>query len=221
MQTFYEGVPSSTNIEQGDIFNNLPFLNLKSTTISEVIPEGNDITYKDFDLTQYVAGDEIKNVVVAADIQPGIIITQNCDLLRSDFVSFCKIRPYEDVEKENTSPKLNKRVKFLTENYAHKAKYFYLPPEMPNGFKNKMAVDFSLIHQIKLDLLRQLLSKRKCRLNSLASEHFRVKLAHYFRRFAYNPWYVLTEKNEFEIYREQKDNPKEQKLIIPYDWNLR
>ena len=49
------------------------------------------------------------------------------------------------------------------------------------------------------------------RLKDMANEHFREKLASFFRRYAYNAWYPLT-KEEFEAY--EKENPGTE----PYNW---
>lgn len=215
---FYEKIPSSELLEQGDIFEDLPFLNITEPVINEVIPEGSGIKYKEIKLKDYVSGKKKKNIVIPAKIGPGILISQNCDSSRDEFVSFCAIRPYAQLEKNFSPNNENKQVKFLTKDYAHKAKYFYLPANLKNGFEDRMAVDFSSIHQIKTSLLQELIIKRKCRLSGLALDHFRVKLAHYFRRFAYNPWYVLNAK-EFQTYIDSITDSDEKALIEPYAWN--
>lgn len=216
-ETFYKRLFNDADIEQGDIFSTLPFLSLDSTSITEVIADS-DLKYKQIDLNSYVQDDSEKNIVVSAKIGPGIIITQNCDMLRSSYVSYCAIRKYEEVEKSFPSPeKVKKRVDFLTKEYAHKTKYFYLPVENPHGFSERMAVDFSTIHQVKLEVLKGLASKRMGRLSEVPLEHFRSKLGHYFKRFAYDPWYVLN-KDELDIYK-QSIEPLELQLVRSYGWH--
>ena len=52
------------------------------------------------------------------------------------------------------------------------------------------------------------------RLNDLADEHFRERLAEYFRRYPYDEWYPL-DKAELEEYRRSKPEP-----IQPYPWQV-
>jgi len=50
-------------------------------------------------------------------------------------------------------------------------------------------------------------------LNSVANEHFRECLGHFFRRYSYNEWYPLTQE-QFLAYRESKKSEE----ITPYEW---
>jgi hypothetical protein len=83
-----------------------------------------------------------------------------------------------------------------------------------------MAVDFSSIYQIKREVLTQLLQKRKCKLGEIPLEHFRSKISDYFKRFAYDGWYVL-DKDEFQLYydEQKKSLPLEElSYINRYPW---
>ncbi len=223
MKEFYTEVEEKTDLEQGDIFSSLPFLTLDSTLMNEVIPvSDSELSFREIDLKDYVeTSDDSRNIVIKADIQPGIVITQNCDILRSDYVSFCAIRRYTDIEKTDTSTNQSRKIEFLTKTYANKTKYFYLPKSSAVGFSEKMAVDFSSIHQIKREVLTQLLQKRKCKLGEIPLEHFRSKISDYFKRFAYDGWYVL-DKDEFQVYyddqKKRNTPPEELSLINRYPW---
>ena len=219
MDYFYQRVPDANDIKQGDIFSSLPFLAINSPKITEVIAEGQEPVYKEIDLNDYV-GDtkESKTLVIKSEIRPGIVITQNCDMLRSEYISYCAIRPFDEIEKNFSPNNQKKQVEFLTKTYINRAKYFYLPPETPNGFDDRMAVDFSFIHQIKLDVIKQLISKRRSALNTDSLEHFRIKLSDYFKRYAYNPWYVLN-KGEFDTYVNVLP-PEEIPHVRPYPWQI-
>lgn len=218
MSQFYELCQSGDDLGQGDIFPLIPFVQLNSTKIIEMVPEGDGFPKpKEFDLLDYVGtvGGE-RNVITKVSLLPGIIITQNCDVLRSSHISFCAIKKYEEVEKQTLPNNPKRQIEYLTDNYKHKAKYFYLPSIEPNGFKDRMAVDFSCIYQLDKDIVEQLKSKRLSRLGDIPLGHFRVKLGHYFERFAYDPWYVLN-KDEFKIYLDSMKD-YEKLATNPCEW---
>ena len=137
-------------------------------------------------------------------------------MLRSGYISYCAIKKFDEIEKNFSSPKLENQVKMLTKEYKERAKYFYLPLIKPNGFSDRMAVDFSCIHQVSVDVIKQLISKRMCGLNEIALEHFKIKLGNYFKRYAYDPWYVLN-KEEYNSYLSKLEE-EEKEITKPYDW---
>jgi hypothetical protein len=215
---FYVPQANSVELGQGDIFSSLPFIEIDSPKVVELIAEGDQLVPKEIDLVNYISSQPREtNLAVKSTLQAAIIITQNCDLLRSDYVSYCKVTRLRNVEK-NMSDSQGKRIKFLTKTYREQAKYYYLPAEQPYGFEEDMAVDFSSIHQIKKEVLEQLLNKRTSRLNDMALDHFREKMANYFKRFAYDGWYVLN-KSDFEFYLNTLEE-NEKVRTSPYGWQM-
>ncbi|MCD6556427.1 MAG: hypothetical protein J7K64_04465 [Bacteroidales bacterium] len=220
---FYYSKNKSISLGQGDIFSYLPFFNINSSIVDVIFPGDEEPVYKETDLAEYVPSDSgvLKNVVTDVILKPGIVITQNCDVLRSDYISFCEIGRFDDIEtslNEKTS-ELNKLL-FLTKKYAHQEKYFYLQDD-DRFFSDRMAVDFSRIYQIKRTLLEKMINKRIASLGKIPLEHFRVKISNYFKRFAYDGWYMLN-KDEFEAfykYKQEKEKRKnELDLIKPFPW---
>ncbi|EKE21845.1 MAG: hypothetical protein ACD_7C00114G0005 [uncultured bacterium] len=219
---FYNKKKEVDSLEQGDIFNCLPFFNIDSNLIKTIDSADGKLFYKKLDIKNYEASLDgvLRNAVIDIHFKPAILITQNCDVLRSSYISFCEIRKFKDVDGSLDSITSEKRiVEFLTKKYAHQEKYFYLPAE-DGVFDDRMAVDFSRIYQIDRTLLEGMKNKRICSLNLVPLEHFRVKIANYFKRFAYNGWYLLN-KAEFNVFKTDKEKEcgaGELKLINPYPW---
>jgi len=78
-----------------------------------------------------------------------------------------------------------------------------------------MAVDFLSTLRIPREDLENLRHLRRGRLNSTADEHFRERVAEFFRRYAYNEWYPFS-KDEFEAYKQ--GHPEEASIILPYPY---
>ena len=75
----------------------------------------------------------------------------------------------------------------ITKHSRLNLKWFYLPPDSQIGFANRMAVDFHSVLRVSRGYLAQNLARlRRGRLNSIATEHFRERLAEYFRRYPYD-----------------------------------
>jgi hypothetical protein len=173
--SFYYKKKREVQIEQGDIFSNLPFFNINSNIVRFLDPNETDYDRKEINLNEYEpAGDGIiKNVVANLLFKPGIVITQNCDALRSTYISFCEIKKFDDPHYFERNTEL-KKIDFLMQKYEHKEKYFYLP-EKVEIFEDKMAVDFSRIFQIERVVLEKMIDKRLCSLGKIPLEHFREK----------------------------------------------
>ncbi len=219
--TYYQKILESDNFSQGDIFLNLPFLKLDTTKIIQVIAEGEDFKHKESDLLD-ITGDTDgyvkESVLVDAEIRPGIIITQNCDLFRTDYISYCAIKEYKS---ENVSAKEGRKENNIAKFSDEDKKTFFLPDDPKFDFSNKMFVDFSMIQQIHKDVMLGLIKNRRCTIDGLPLEHFRVKLSAYFKRYAYDKWYIFN-KNEFSNYKNFKEaqgEPKEElDRIHPFPW---
>lgn len=230
-KNFYKSISLSDALEQGDIFDRLPIFNLDSEILTQMIvkestPGNYDFDSKEIDLKDYVPDEteKIENVISSVLWRPGIIITQNCDVVREDYLSFCEIRKLEDVDKQYAGlTKLDRKVEFLAKKeYKHQYKYFYLLQNQSIFNDNKMVVDFSRIYQVKREIIENLKNKRMIGLSSTPLEHLKIKLSNYFKRFAYDGWYVLN-KEEYSVYcdfeKKNKISDEEFKLIKPYPWH--
>ena len=137
-----------------------------------------------------------------------IVATQDCDALRSNDITFCEIRPFIDVERSSKYAKSPKAwIRKITQQARINQKWFYLPPDERLGFTIKMAVDFMVTLRVPREDLEALKSLRKGRLNLVADEHFRERIAEFFRRYPYDEWYPLNVE-EMDLYR--KEYPDEQ-----------
>lgn len=222
--SFYIEATKGEEIEQGDIFLGLPFFEMDSSEIYRM-KESSERVYKpirtNLEDIDFKEESEVTNMLINAKIRPSIVITQNCDLDRADgYISYCAIRKYADFDKTQLkTPLSGKQLNTIVRQSDEQRKYFYLPQE-DNDFPDRMAVDFSLIGHIKKDVAKRLIEKRKFRLNDLALEHFKVKLSFYFKKYAYNRWYVL-DKDEFAEYYNhcsKSDSPEELSGISPFPW---
>ena len=113
--------------------------------------------------------------------------------------------------KNTTSPA--KWAKELAKGDSESVRYFYLPPDENYGLSERKAVDFRSIIRLPQPHIEQLKKFRIGRLKRVAYEHFREKMAQFFRRYPYDPWYPFN-KEELEAYA--KDYPPGS--IKPFDW---
>jgi len=227
MSDYYLSVLESQGLGQGDIFKHLPFFDLKSNEVINIVPENTGSVKLSRDLASYVPDQngELTNVLADIIFRPGIIITQNCDVLRSEYVSFCELRPYTDFEKDFEKQTTDiKKVNFLTKNFRNKDKFFYLLFD-ESVFQERMAIDFSRIYQIRRELLETMKNKRLAHLGTVPLEHFRIKIANYFKRYAYDEWYILNRSEFGEYYTDKQAQTtkgdilqKDLDLIEPFGW---
>jgi hypothetical protein len=99
----------------------------------------------------------------------------------------------------------------ITQQARINQKWFYLPPDEKVGFAQKMGVDFLVTLRVPRVDLETLRSLRKGRLNAIADEHFRERIAEFFRRYPYDEWYPLN-KEELQAYVEEYPDAK------PFPW---
>jgi len=196
-------------LEQGDIFRGLPLVEISLNQIS-VCGEDETIAFKKW---QDVASED-KPVTAIVAVKPvcAIVLSQNCDALRSRDITLCEIRPFQEIEgkcKETKAPK--KWVSIITQQARLNYKWYYLPPCEVMKFTSKMAADFSATIRVSRIDLEGFRNRRLGRLNSIASAHFRERIAEYFRRYPYDEWYAL-DKAELSEY--QSEHPGTE----PFPW---
>jgi len=200
-------------IEQGDIFVSLPRPDVPLDEVAFLAPSG--------PMRASWEKLALRGLPVKATIQltpvSAIVISQDCDALRGPHVSLCEIQNFRLVERKaaDTPDKPKKWQSMLTQQAHINQKWFYLPPNPDLGWDDKMAADFRMTLRLPLDGLLRLRHFRKARLIEIASEHFRERIADFFRRYSYDEWYPLS-PDEFDEY--QKDGHPD---AAPFDWQKR
>jgi hypothetical protein len=135
--------------------------------------------------------------------------------VRAPDICLCEVKPFVDVVKVSEPRNDKKWTELLTTSAIKNLKWFYLPSDPTVGFADRRAVDFQAVLRIPREELERARHLRVGRLNPVADEHFRERLAEFFRRYPYNEWYPFS-KAEFEAYRAQR--PEEAATIKPYPY---
>ncbi|MEW6248030.1 MAG: hypothetical protein AB1555_15125 [Nitrospirota bacterium] len=204
----YEYPDQNAPLRQGDIFVGIPRieLSLRSVVLAEADGE-REARWED------VAGrSDPFNMIVPVRPVAAIIATQDCDTLHSRDITLCEIRKFRDVERKSKDTSAAKSWKnIITQQARINQKWFYLPPDDNIGFSEKMGVDFLVTLRVPRADLEALRSLRKGRLNAVADEHFRERIADFFRRYPYDEWYPLN-KEELQTYLEEYPD------AIPFPW---
>lgn len=204
----YEFPPADKPIRQGDVFSGIPRVDISLGTIAIV----DELELREEEWTSFADGPD--PVTVAMQLVPvtAIVATQDCDNVRSTDITLCEIRSFPDVEgKARDAKKPKAWVSIITQHARQNLKWFYLPPDSQAGFNDKMAVDFGMALRVPRLGLEAMRSRRCASLNPVAREHFRERLAEFFRRYPYDEWYPL-DAEELDHYR--KSYPD----ATPYPW---
>jgi len=224
----YEALSQDEPIRQGDIFRDLPRvdISLQDLTVLTRSPITDDIEHREMswddalrdgaasELQHPEGGSAVRVLRAVLPVCPvtAIVITQDCDAAHAEDMSLCEIsdlpRVFKNAEKLSST---GRWVKNLTRQGTDTTKWFYLPPDPAFGIVARMAVDFQSVLRLPRPHLEKLKALRVGRLKPVAYEHFREKLAEFFRRYPYDPWYPLN-KEEFQEYLEGHDGAK------PFEW---
>ncbi|MDT7780315.1 MAG: hypothetical protein QOC99_2827 [Acidobacteriota bacterium] len=205
----YDFPEPSSPISQGDIFFGVPILDLTDDELPIIDDEGNVQTLS---WEAFASTSEKVSAITAVRPTVAIVGTQECDALRAPNITLFEVRPFRDVErKSKDTNKLSKLVPLITQHARINQKWFYLPADERVGFNEKMGADFLTPIRIPRIALERLLSFRKGRLNEIARQHFRERLAEFFRRYAYDEWYPLT-REELAEYQKNHLNAE------PFPW---
>ena len=200
-------------IRQGDIFKSIPMIDASVRDLKRM--EGGKVLRTSWlDILNNDDSVEI-SAVVAAKAVHAIVITQDCDAVRSPDISLCEIRPFRDVEKrtEKMADTPKKWVSIITQHARINQKWYYLPKGEDFGIDERMGVDFRSVIRIgRPDLEDMKKSLRLARLNDVALAHFRERAGEFFRRYAYDEWYPLS-KDELKQYKGSSPEP-----IEAFDW---
>ncbi len=195
----YEPVNDDEPLRQGDIFVGLPMLDLPADELSIIHDDGR-IESTPWEELRPAEGD---TALVAVRLTTAVVGSQDCDTARAPDITLYEARPFGEVEGKigGTPPTSAKKwVSVIVTHSRINQKWFYLPPDLDFGIEVRMGVDFNTAIRLPRLALEQLLSRRVGRLNHVADEHFRERLAEYYRRYPYDEWYPLN-REEFEAYK--------------------
>ncbi len=204
----YEYPDLTAPLRQGDIFVGIPRIELSLERILLVDAVGErEVKW------QELAGRTVQcNIIVPVRSVAAIVATQDCDAIRSRDITLCEIREFRDVERKSHDTKKPEKWKnLITQQARLNQKWFYLPPDEKVGFTEKMGVDFLVTLRVPRADLEELRCLRKGRLNGVADEHFRERIAEFFRRYPYDEWYPLN-KEELAAYAQEYPDVK------PFPW---
>jgi len=192
---YYDYPPSSDEIEQGDIFLDIPRVAFSFSELLSIVEEGKD---KPVSISWEEILDKKKDVaaILGIDSVPAIVATQSCDAQRKERITLCEIVALPEIEAfekyERWSPQ--QRAKELVHQNREMPGIFILSPDEKMGFSGRMAVDFSSTIRVYREDLKNFTAKRKGRLKEFACEHFREKLSHFFHRYACDERYILNKE---------------------------
>lgn len=200
-------------IRQGDIFRQIPRVDLDPAQLLVVSDSAKQKTEV---LDWLKIASRAARTPTLVTIRPvyAIVITQDCDAGRVEDISLCEVDRFDAVYPAGKDAKYPKRtMDLITKQSRVNLKWFYLPREPRIEFEAPMAADFQSVLRVPRTYLEEnIAALRSARLNQIADEHFRERLAEYFRRYPYDEWYPL-DKAEFDEYRRSKPEP-----IQPFPW---
>jgi len=205
----YESAGGDEPIRQGDIFSNIPRVDLSFATMAILDgEEQRETAWKD------AVADSPSPVVAVLPVKPvtGIVITQDCDTVRGEYICLAEVADFATATGKTVPTSAKKWQSLIKQHAKTNLRWFYLPAATDFGIAARMAADFRVLIRVPLGDLEKHREFRLCRLKTVAREHFRESLAQFFRRYPYNEWYPLT-KEEFQAYSE--DSPES---VQPYPW---
>ena len=204
----YESAPLNEPIRQGDIFRNIPRVDLSFATMAVVDGDGQrELQWKD-------ALSDSSPVVAILPVKPvtAIVITQDCDTVRGEYICLAEVEDFLTSTGQNAPTTPKKWQSLIKRHTKSSIRWFYLPVATEYGITGKMAADFRIVIRVPRLDLEDYREDRLCRLSGIAREHFRETLGQFFRRYAYDEWYPLT-REEFQAYADESSE-----AIPPYPW---
>ncbi len=200
-------------IRQGDIFRNIPRVDFSLSSLP-VIDNGGAHQANWRDILSDIAHSEPITAVLSMQPVYGIVITQNCDTVRGEFICLCQVDDFLTAINQKQSPPKNVKAwqSLIVRLARTNLRWFYLPPDSEMGIVDRMAADFRVVLRIPRIDLENMQDLRIASLNDIAAEHFRETLGQFFRRYAYNEWYPL-DREEFQSYGQ--GSPEQ---VEPYPW---
>lgn len=200
-------------IRQGDIFRAVPKIDFNPSNATLVDESGYSRTSWPLSATETDDEEDLTFLVVVRPVT-AIVVTQDCDALRQEFLTLCEINDFRIVERKAEKTKDAKGwVSLITRQARVNLKWFYLPPDPSVGFSIKMAVDFRSTLSVQRGTLEDMVQEfRVASLTRIAREHFRERLSEFLRRYPYDEWYSLN-REEFQAYQRQLRD-----VVQPFPW---
>ncbi len=203
----YEFPASSAPIKQGDIFIDVPRIEFELSPDLPILEEDH---ISSISWEELVRDKKDVAAVLGITLVPAIVATQSCDAQRKEYVTLFEIKNLSEIPsfKDYQTQIPKKKVKNLLSNERKIHNFFYLPPDDDIGFEVCKAVVFSHTLRVARNVLEIIKDNRKGRLNDTAYEHFREKFSNYYRRYAFNEWYMLNkeELREYQYFPELTAN---------------
>ena len=205
----YLTVDSQAPINQGDIFRDVPCVEMSLASLSILDDDTPRVTsWRDI-LTE---GNEPVTAILPLKPVTAIVVSQNCDNAHGRYITLAQVVPFSQVLGGALPGTAKKWKSKITQHAKTNYRFFYLPAAGSLAFSERMSADFRLLFQVPRTDLEGMRDMRLGRLNEEAAQHFRETVAYFFRRYAYNEWYPLT-KEEFEAYAADLDEP-----VKAYPW---
>jgi hypothetical protein len=198
-------------IRQGDIFSGIPKPSISLGRLSVVTRQDETVAAEWNELR--TTTEPIAAIVGLVPVV-AIVATQDCDTIHAPDLSLCEVKRFSELFPGNPPATPKGWVNMIKQQTTRNLKWLYLPPDERMGFADRRVVDFQSILRVARDELEQRRHLRLGRLNDVADEHFRERLAEFFRRYPYNEWYPFT-KEEFDAYK--ADYPDDAR-VFPYDY---
>lgn len=132
----YEMAGPAEPIRQGDIFQSIPRVDIN---LSELAVVGDDDELRQttwIDVVSQGSAREPIAAILSLRSVAGIVITQNCDTARGQFVALCQIDDYlEAINKKENPPKTDRKWKnLIVETTRTNNRFYYLPEDSSFGF---------------------------------------------------------------------------------------
>jgi len=215
----FQTVQSDEPIRQGDVFVNLPRCDISLAQLFVLKPSATDSFQAHRQSWQQAlneSGSGVGAINASVSIVPvnAIVVSQDCDVARSESISFCEIVQLTDVLEEAKKFTEPKHWASFVKRHSDNPKWLYLPAWRENGLKERSAIDFCSVFQLSAIDASSIIDCRVGRLNEYAFQHFREKVANFFRRYAVDRWYSLT-KEELAAYTASL---KGEEAAPPFDW---
>ena len=207
----YEYPKSDAPIRQGDIFLGIPKVEIAFASGIPTCSAPDEMEKTPWE--EIVESGNVATALLPVLAVPAIVASQDCDVRWGESITLCEIRKFSEVEKNAATATTAGMIRIITRHARWKLKWFYLPPDKKT-FDGRMGVDFFSTLRVPREDLVKYIELRKARLKPVACDHFRERIAHFYRRYAYNVWYPLN-KEEVEAY--SKDNTLESSDL--YDWH--
>ncbi|MEV4140303.1 hypothetical protein AB0J72_50100 [Dactylosporangium sp. NPDC049742] len=209
----YDSVEPDEPIRQGDIFRRIPKIDFNLARMVAISPSKGPVIGS-WETLEHAA----ESSTIAVNVMPvlAVVISQDCDASRSEDISFCEVRPFEDVDGKaknfaNLKPKARQSI--ITTHARVNQKWFYMPSDDSIGILEPMAVDFRIPIRLPRENIETMRAANRIgRLNEVSSAHFRERISEFFRRYPYDEWYPLS-SDELREYP-----PSKYGLAPPFPW---